>query len=462
MRYGRELRRMRHPTESALLSFARGQVEGLGAADLSAHLDGCLACRIWETRLRNAEVAEADGPVTARLAAAAPAIPDRLRSALLAPAGAAVPAAGEIWRVGTDEALLVWVRQLADESATVIPVTLDADLADGYTLVVPAGESPLGLDLALISTVEGQVDLRAFRQWVAVLPVGDQITRLRSARGGDVSPAGLLTGSPISRGGDQRLEYRQLLADLLAGLAPGAFTDFGGTGGRDDGGDADRLAEALNGLTWRRPGVEISFLDRAHVSVGPALDLLITALVRDLDAAVLVAVLSGADSPGVLSAPVVARACGELLMTYPDAEDVAVAIPDEEWTAVVIAPEFASRAVEAPSGRLMEPSVAFQPLPLTDALLKHLDSRVTRWEETDRVRFDRDAVDVAALAAVVSQAAVDKAAAEGRRARTPAKKTAYTALDDSAVAGIRLLIESAVAPGGSPADAVAALLGPRR
>ena len=150
-------------------------------------------------------------------------------------------------------------------------------------------------------------------------------------------------------------------------------------------------------------------------------------------------------------------------MTYQDADDVAVAIPDQGWTAVVVTPEFASHAVEAPSGRLMEPSIAFQPLPLTDALLKHLESRVTRWEETDRVRFDRDAVNVAALAAAVSQAAVDRATAEGRRARTPAKKTAYTALDDSAVAAIRSLIESAIAPGASPADGVTALLsGSRR
>ena len=217
---------MRHPTESALLSFARGQVEGPGAAAVAAHLDSCLACRIWETRLRHAGVAEADGSATARLTAAAPAIPEDLRSALAAPTGAAVPAAGEIWRVGTDEALLVWVRRLVDESATVIPVTLDVELAEEYTLIVPAAESSLGLDLALITTVEGQVDVRAFRQRVAALPVGDQITQLLSARGGGLpSPPGLLTGSPVSRGGDQRLEYQQFLAGLLAGLAPGAFAE---------------------------------------------------------------------------------------------------------------------------------------------------------------------------------------------------------------------------------------------
>src|SRR6266487_5315458 len=105
MRHGMKVRRMRHPTESALLSFARGEFTSPGAAGVAAHLDSCLACRVWETRLRHARVAEADGSVTARLTAAAQAIPEGLRDALAVPPGADVPAAGNVWRVGADEAL---------------------------------------------------------------------------------------------------------------------------------------------------------------------------------------------------------------------------------------------------------------------------------------------------------------------------------------------------------------------
>jgi hypothetical protein len=462
MRHGMKVRRMRHPTESALLSFARGQLTSAGAADVAAHLEGCLACGVWETRLRHARVAEADGLVTARLTAAGQAIPDDLRTALAAPPGAGVPASGDIWRVGADEAMLVWVRSLSGGSATVLPVTLDVELADEYTLIVPADESPLGLDLALMTTVEGDVDLGAFLQRIAALPAGDQVTRLLLARSADrPPPPGVLTGSPASRDAGQRLEYRRHQTRLLARLAPGAFPLASLPGSRDDGVDVGRLAETLNGLTWHRPGLEISLLD-GHIAVAPAHKLLVTALVRDLDAAILIAVLTGREPARVLSAPEVARACGGLLMTYQDADDVAVAIPDQDWTAVVITPEFAGRAVEAPSGRHSEPRVACQPMPLADALLKHLDSRVTRWEETGRLLFDRDAVDLAALAAAVSLAAVDRAVAEGRRARTPAKKAAYTALDDTAADGIRTLIESVVA-GVPAADGVTALLsGSRR
>jgi len=457
-----KVRRMRHPTESALLSFARGQLTSAGAADVAAHLEGCLACRVWETRLRHAMVAEADGSVTARLIAVAQPIPDDLRTALAAPPGARVPASGDIWRVGADEALLVWVRSLSGQSATVVPVTLDVELADEYTLIVPAGESPLGLDLALMTTVEGDVDLRAFLQQIAALPAGDQITQLQLARSdGRPPPPGLRTGSPASGDTGQRLEYRRHQTRVLARLAPGAFPVGSLPGSRNDGVDVGRLAEMLNGLTWHRPGLEISLLD-GHLAVAPAHELLVTALVRDLDAVVLVAVLTGREPARVLSAPDVARACGGLLMTYQDADDVAVAIPDQDWTAVVITPEFAGRAVEAPSGRHSEPRVANPPMPLADALLKHFDSRVTRWEETGRLLFDRDAVDLAALAAAVSRAAIDRAVAEGRRARTPAKKAAYMALDDTAVDGIRALIESVVA-GVPAADRVTALLsGSRR
>lgn len=455
---------MSHPTESALLSFARGQVKAPGAASIAAHLDSCLACRVWETRLRHASVAEADDMVAARLTAAAQPIPEGLRHALAVPPRGGAPAAGDIWRVGADEALLAWVRRVSGESATVIPVTLDVELADEYTLIIPASESPLGLDLALITTAEGTVDLRAFLQQIAALPVEDQITQLVVARSdGRPPPPGLLTGTPASSGDDERPEYQQLLAGLLAGLSPGALPDARQPGPGEVGAGVGRLADTLSVLTWHRPGLEISLLEGGRVvAAGPVHQLAVTALVRDLDAAVLVAVLTGPEPADVLSAPEVARACGGLLMTYQDADDVAVAIPDEDWTAVVVTPEFASRAVEAPSGRLSGPRVAFQPLPLADALLRHLDARVTRWEHTGRLRFDRDAVDLAALAAAVSRAAVGRAIAEGRRARTPAKKNAYTALGDGAADGIRALIES-VAAGESPADRVTALLsGSRR
>jgi hypothetical protein len=370
---------------------------------------------------------------------------------------------GGVWRVGNDEAQLVWVRRVFDDSAAVVSVTLDVELADEYTLIIPADESPISLDLAVMTTVEAHVDMRAFLQHIADLQVDEQITRLRQRRrDGLPSPSDLLTGPPISRDDDQRLEYRQLLADLLADLSPGAYSDSDLMGVAEDGVDLHRLAEQLNGLTWRRVGTQIRMLNIDHAPVDPAHEIIVTALVQDLDVVVLITVLTGAQPAGLLTAPDVARACGALLARHPIADDVAVAIADEDWTSVVVRPPFAGHAVEVPSGGLSEPRVAFQPLPLLDALLKHFDAHGTRWDETERVHFDRSTVDIPALAAAISRAAVDRTVAEGCRAVTPAKKKAYTALDDHAVAAISALIESAVSPSTSSADVVDAFLSGRR
>jgi hypothetical protein len=460
MRDETEIQRVSHVTESILLSFVQGQLVDSAAADVAGHLELCIACRVFAARLRHADVTDPDGSAIARLTTAAQAIPETLRNALSATS--TEPAdmmPGEVWRVGGDEAQLVWVRRVFEDSAAVIAVTLDVELADEYTLVIPSNESPLSLDMAVMTTVEGHVDNRAFLQRIAELPVDEQINQLRQARRDGRPPSSnLLTGPPISRDDDQRLEYRQLLADLLADLSPGAYSDSDLTGSSEEGMDLHRLAEELNGLTWRRAGTTILMLDVDHVAVDPAHEMLVTALVQDLGAAVLVTVLTGADPAGLLTAPAVARACGVLLAKHTDADDVAVAIADEDWTAVVVAPAFAGHAVEAPSGALSGPRVASPSLPLLDALLKYFDAHATRWNETERVHFHRAPVDVPALAVAAARAAVDRTIEEGRRAVTPAKKTAYIALDDRAVTAIQALIESAITAGTPPADAVETLL----
>ena len=467
MRDETQILQARHVTESTLLSFARAELTEADAADTARHLDLCLACKVVAARLRHAEVTDPGESVIAHLTSTAQAIPETVRNALSAGRrGLADVTAGEVWRVGNDEAQLVWVRQVFDDSAAVVSVTLDVELADEYTLMIPADESPINLDLAVMTTIEAHVDMRAFLQPIADLPIHEQVTRLRQTRrDGLRSPSDLMTGPPISRDDDQRLEYRQILADLLADLSPAAYADSDLMGVAEDGVDLHRLAEELNGLTWRRAGTQIFMMDIDHATVDPAHEMIVIALVRDLDAAVLVTVLTGAHPAPILTAPDVARACGALLAKHPDADDVAVAIADEDWTSVVVRPPFAGRAVEVPSGGLSEPRVAFQPLPLLDALLKHFDAHGTRWDETERIHFDRSPADVSALAAATSRAAVDRAVAEGRRAITPAKKTAYTSLDDHAVAAISALIESAIAPSApsaSSADAVDAFLSGRR
>jgi hypothetical protein len=382
-------RPLSHPNEAILYALVQGRLNAGAAAKVADHLERCLACRVWSTRLQNASVSEADNSIISRLVETSPTVPEALHRALLDNPSSAAPAIGELWRVGRGEALLVWVRRVLDDSAAVIPVTFDGDLADEFSLIIPADESPLGLGLVVMASVEAHVDLRAFLQRISALPVEDRVETLREARGSRLPiPPDLPVGAPIVSEQDQRLEYRQVLSDLLADLSPAAFAAETEVEPTDDGVDVHRLVENLSELTWRRADVTVQPLPVDHVDVDPAHDLLVVAIVRDLDVALLVAVLTGADPAGTLTQPELARGCGTLLGRHSEADGVAVAIQDRDWTTVVVDPPSAAQALEAPSGHFAEPRVTFQPLALVDALLKYLEAWATHWDEVGVPQFD--------------------------------------------------------------------------
>jgi hypothetical protein len=457
--YKRNARPLSHLNESVLYALVQGRLKADAAAEVADHLERCLACRVWSTRLQNASVSEADDSIISRLVQTSPTVPEALHRALLDNPSSAAPAVGGLWRVGRGEALLVWVRRVLDDSAAVIPVTFDSDLADEFSLIIPADESPLGLNLVVMASVEAHVDLRAFLQRIAALPVEDRVETLREARRSRLPiPPDLLVGAPVVSEQDQRLEYRQVLSDLLADLSPAAFAAETEVEPSDDGVDVHRLVENLGELTWRRAGLTVQPLPIDHVDVDPAHDLLVVGMVKDLDASVLVAVLTGADPAGTLTQPELARGCGTLLGRHPEADDVAVAIQDRDWTTVVVDPPSAAQALEAPSGRFAEPRVTFQPLPLVDALLKHLDARATRWDQMGVPHFDRESLDLVELGAISAAAAIERTIAEGHQARTPAKKSAYTSLSERDGARIAELIAAVATHGIAPNEAVDSFL----
>src|SRR5438552_16042740 len=109
--FQRDVGQLRHLSESVLYAFVREQLTTARAAEVATHLEQCLACRVWATRLRHADVREPDQTAISRLVSASPAVPQALRRAVFADATDAAPAVGELWRVGREEALLVWVRR---------------------------------------------------------------------------------------------------------------------------------------------------------------------------------------------------------------------------------------------------------------------------------------------------------------------------------------------------------------
>jgi hypothetical protein len=176
-----------HPLDVDLADLVDGVLGAARAADVEAHLDGCLLCRLKRRRLEGAP-AQGEGPA---LPAPAFDIPT------LETGGE--PAVDDLWVAGTDDRLLVLVLGVTGDRIMAAPVTLDVEAADDEAVIVE--QSP-------------------FRTAVAVHPaLAAEIPRSAlTARLGALSVAGS-HGSPIAGPSDARLELRQDLVDRLAAFA---------------------------------------------------------------------------------------------------------------------------------------------------------------------------------------------------------------------------------------------------
>src|SRR4051812_27370692 len=116
-----------HPTSSELGIAAR---EPAQAAATIEHVGSCIACRVRLARIRQSEGFEPpDDDSLQRILAASTPLPEGLGALILADRDGD-PQPGEVWRVGRDEALLVWIRKVFDDGvADVIPLVLDVELA---------------------------------------------------------------------------------------------------------------------------------------------------------------------------------------------------------------------------------------------------------------------------------------------------------------------------------------------
>ncbi|HWH30982.1 MAG TPA: hypothetical protein VNU26_18855 [Mycobacteriales bacterium] len=447
-----------HPTALRLLAHASGADDA--ADDVAEHVAVCALCL---SRLARLDGRCDDTPSAERVAALAAASSELPAEAVAAarlpdPAEAPAPAPGELWRAGRETATLVWIRKLLDGAVAAVPVVLDTELADDESLIVAAPHSPLGEELALLVGAETHIDPAALINRVGPLDAGDQVEAIRTARRHGTAAAGVTLGAPIVSAFDQRIEHRQAVADELMDLAPGTFDGVATADEPSHGPDMLSLAAELAELPTQRPGCQPSDTPLRIVPVDGRHSLLLTAQVRELDLLVLVAVLTGPDAGRLLTDNAVAEACAVLLTARPDADDVAVAVDDGEWTAVVVAAAYTAAAWETPAGSLSRPRVQPEPLPLRWALGKHFDSHAGPSATDPPVRLDAAVPDVQALVADAARDAVAAVAAKGSRAVTAEKKAAYATLGVDDAATIADLLRAAVA-GDDPDAAVSLVLG---
>jgi hypothetical protein len=153
-----------------------------------------------------------------RILSAATPLPEGLAELIQAPR-VGDPQPGEIWRIGRDEALLAWVRRVFDDGmADVIPVVLDVEQADEETVLIPAHATPIATELAAMVALRTHVDSGVFLNRICALDIQRDVTEVMAAAREGRHPSSVPVGPPIHDDADQRIQYRQAIRLLLAGV----------------------------------------------------------------------------------------------------------------------------------------------------------------------------------------------------------------------------------------------------
>ena len=450
----------RHP----LLSELRDAVFGAGdVAAVQAHIESCLGCRVRMARIRQHGGVVSAAPNVVQAVVDASAVVPGVQ-ALVSASADTEPEAGELWRVGDeDEALLVWVRRnFGDGAVDVVPVVLDADFADEYSVLVDPADSPLTVDLALLVSLRVHVHRAAFLDRIGSLDVSGRVEDVAAAIRAGAPVAGSSVAAIVSDD-DERIEYRQALRDLLADWSPSAWlsrehpsspqsSPGGGEASVDGQAEIERMQHEVAARVesaWCLPVAS----DRFVFADG----LVLTALfmVDFLDTAVFVG------SVGSLTAALAVQdallaSCERATALHPDADAVCIVEVRDEWPCVLYSRASMRPAYELPAGRWSEPRPILEGFGLLDTLWKHLDGAVNVWDATERAARGSGPAAITDLASGHARAAIDRVRQQGRRALQPAKKVAWSGLPDDLHTRVGLFV-AAVADEVPLDDALARL-----
>lgn len=205
--------RQGHPLDIDLFGLVVGDIDATLAAEVTEHLSTCLLCRVRIARIRRGDAIPAAPPVAIDF----PTVSPRVLAALESSARPEVIATGQIWLAGDSNRLLLWVRAVQSGAVVAHPITLDIDAADDTALIIddlPA----LGHSGAVVTSIVGTVPVSQLVSYIGDLDISADVQRLRDAATVGTAVLDLPTGRPITGPTDERLEFRQLLADDLAAL----------------------------------------------------------------------------------------------------------------------------------------------------------------------------------------------------------------------------------------------------
>jgi hypothetical protein len=223
-----------------LLGYAVGDLDAASTAELDQHLVLCLLCRIHLNRILRSEHDRGQDSVPTL-------IYPEISPAIVAVAGAenrpATFEPGQLWLVGAPRRMFVWVEAVNETAgmATVLAASLDVDAADHTSLIVDVPR--LGREVAIFTSIPGWISLDRLTSFIDDVNVTDEIAQVQESTEQpieltDIDNANRAGSTPVSRrkersgqprvgtrlsgSTDERLEFRQMLADQLAELDPEA------------------------------------------------------------------------------------------------------------------------------------------------------------------------------------------------------------------------------------------------
>jgi hypothetical protein len=447
---------LEHPTESELADLALGGLDQARASTIASHLRACVPCRILADRLGQGLP---DLPAGELPGGVGSPIPDATREAVAAAdRPGAGPRPGELWRARRrpdGPVTLVWLRALGPTGTAVMPVSLDTELADEHTLIVPAAASPLGTALAVHVPAEATIDDHHLLDRLGSIDIATEVASLRDAWLAGEPAVGLHVGPRIVSPLDERIEYREALADLVAQLASAASDDASAHDAGDEwaprgdepedgwllaaGSDRADLLMALN-RALRGTHAPARVVPRPPATASSEY-LSAVALVAELDAFVLVASVEGG---GPLQGSVPLEAARLALQADQLLNAVCLVEPVAPFMAVVVDRRDVVDAIETPSGQLRPPRQSRPPAPVGVALVKFLDATITPFGRLAGTIVAGQAIDARGLASGVAGEAVRSVAGSARGYKVEGKRPGYERVSRHQAA-IARLVEAALA-----------------
>lgn len=359
----------KHPLDIDFLAMVSGDLALDRRLSLESHAQFCVLCRIRIGRLARAAGLQWPPMAAEGLPTGIVPLPTDFLSSLETDAENPPLTKNQLWMAGADEYLMVWIRKSDGGSLVCHPVTLDVDLADDQTLVISDEASPIGIPLALWSGIIGDVQPSSLNRCLGDLDVRASIDALQS------SSSGLQVGTAISGATDERIEYRQLLADRLAELSSA----------KDEVGNAQSDPDDLTGATSLRRSLAtelqgrrgsgcriIHFQEPEFYEVLSRLGLSLVGLVTEVTCRILV--ITGLQDPGSLKG---GSDSYQEMVRLADATALALVAIDPPHLACIYDPEYlAPVAIEKGTGNWITPSPRLGPMGVADVLFKYLEQEV--------------------------------------------------------------------------------------